>query len=369
MSKPAQKRRLAMIVPGHNEENVIASTLESLLELVNAADIYVVDDGSTDDTAMIARTKVSNVLSLSPNVGKATAVNMLIETFNLANRYEYILPMDADTRVTRDFLAHALPVLDEDVDHKIACVVGKVVGQSHNWVTTYRLWEYEVTQRIHKAAQSAERAITVSPGCSTVYRADIYNKVKVPTGTLTEDMDLTFLIHRMKLGRVIYCDKARVITQDPRTLRDLMKQIDRWYTGFWQCVAKHNAPWGGQMLDFEVALQATEGLFNGLLVFSFLFLIPFALVKHPTILLVPLVFDILFFILPTFLLAIHQHRVWKIFMYLPHFYAARFLSCFVFFRSFLKVAFGFDRKMGWFKAKRYKVPVQGEPYGPAVVTN
>lgn len=367
--KTTAKRRLAMIVPAHNEENVIASTLESLLGLVDAADIYVVDDGSTDDTVMIAEAKVSNVLALNPNVGKATAVNTVIRHFDLANRYEYILPMDADTTVTRDFLTHALPILDNDTDRSIVCVVGKVVGRSSNWVTTYRLWEYEVTQRIHKAAQSAERAIMVSPGCSTVYRADLYNKVQVPTGTLTEDMDLTFLIHRLSLGRIVYCDKARVITQDPRALRDLMKQIDRWYTGFWQCVAKHNIPWGGQMLDFEVGLQATEGLFNGLLVFAFLFLIPFALIFHPAVLIVPLVFDLLFFILPTFALVIYEHRVWKIFAYIPMFYLTRFLACFMFFKSFAKVAFGSDQRMKWFKATRYKVPAQGEAYGSAVIAD
>lgn len=349
------KRRIAMLVPGWNEERVITETLISLLQLVPAEDIYVVDDGSNDMTSEIARQYIPNVLTLNPNRGKATAMNLCIKHFQLTDRYDYIMPMDADTKVTEAFLEATLPILDNDVAHTICAVVGKVIGKSRSWVTIYRLWEYEVAQTIHKAAQSNENAVIVCPGCATVYRADIFKNVEIPLGTLTEDMDFTFLIHRAKLGRIVYTGKAVVVTQDPLHMKDLVKQIDRWYTGFWQCVIKHNIPWGGQMLDVEVGMLATEGIFNGMLVLSLVILIPVALIKHPSILIIPFLMDLVFFLIPTMTLTAIRHKSWKIFFYIFHFYVARMISCMVFLKSFLKVIVGLDLGMGWNKATRYQV--------------
>jgi poly-beta-1,6-N-acetyl-D-glucosamine synthase len=215
IAEPVSFRKIAFLVPGVNEEKVIAETLTTLLAIADAKDIYVVSDGSRDSTVEIAKKFTANVLDLQPNRGKAGAMNYAIEYFNLANNYEFLMPIDADTKVTADFLKSALPVLEKDTDRKITAVVGKVLGSNRSWVTTFRLWEYEVAQSIHKAAQSIENAIVVCPGVATVYRAEIFQKIKFPYGTMTEDMDLTFQIHRKKLGKIVYVGEAVVITQDP----------------------------------------------------------------------------------------------------------------------------------------------------------
>lgn len=347
------KRKVALLVPAHNEAGVLGSTLSALLAIAPATDIYVIDDGSKDATRQTALEYVPNVLSLQSNRGKANAMNSGIAHFKLADSYEYILPMDADTVISPSFLKEALPIFEADQKRQIACVVGKVVGRTHNWVTNYRVWEYEIAQSIHKAAQSLEGAIIVTPGCSTLYRSEVFKKIEIPTGTLAEDMDLTFLIHRRRLGRIVYASKATVTTQDPKTLKDLAKQIDRWYIGFWQCVYKHNVPWGGQMLDLELMVLATEALFNGLLVLAMPLLVLIALYKQPLVLLVPIAADLLFFVLPTLGLAVYRHKAAEMVLHIPVFYVARFLSCMIFFRSFLKVTLGLDLHMSWFKATRY----------------
>lgn len=364
MSLMKDKRKVALLVPAYNEETVISETLESLLNLVDRRDIYLVNDGSTDRTEEIAQKYIANVLTIY-HAGKATAMNTAIENFHLADNYEYLMFMDADTKVQSDFLNESLPVLDSDKEKKIACVVGKVVSHAYNWITLYRLWEYEVAQTIHKKAQSEENAIIVCPGCATVYRAEIFKKIHIPQGTLTEDMDFTFLIHRERLGRIVFVEKAVVVTQDPQTFADFIKQIDRWYTGFWQCLSKHNVPWGGQNLDMELALLALEGLYNGLVVLSLIFLIPMTVMINPKIILFPFLMDLFLFLFPTLLLTARRHDQWKIFFYIPQFYFMRMISSLVFFKSFLKVVFGFDFNMGWNKAKRYHLG-EVELYGTAV---
>src|SRR3989304_10274351 len=104
------------------------------------------------------------------------------------------------------------------------CCVGRVMSRKYNFISEYRMWEYEVAQSIHKNAQALINSIIVCPGCSTIYQAKLFKKIKIPTGTLAEDMDLTFTIYRKKLGRIIFLNSAGILTQDPKTLKDLLKQ-------------------------------------------------------------------------------------------------------------------------------------------------
>ena len=345
--------QVAFIIPAHNEQVVLANTIESLLELTSFQHIYIASDGSTDNTVQVAKNYTPNVLDINPNRGKAEALNSLIEQFNLTKNYEFIMVVDADCKVDKNFLNEALKLFAQDLKKEIACVIGRVVGRSTNWITSYRIWEYEVSQTIHKAAQAHLNTIIVCPGPSTIYRSSVFQSVRIPTGILTEDMNLTFMIHRLKLGKIAYCSTALVQTQDPKSIRDFIKQNDRWHTGFWQCVKKHNMPWGGQAIDAEIALLATEGLFNGILVLSMIPLLPFVIMNHPGKLLIPFLFDLLFFVFPTLILASKQSNTWGLFRYIPHFYILRFISSFIFIKSFLRIIIGEDLKMGWNKVSRY----------------
>lgn len=348
-------RKLAILIPAYNEAEVIGNTLASFLKIIKKEDIYVVNDGSKDKTALVAKKYTPNVLTVT-NRGKANALNTAISKFKLTQKYKYLMPMDADTVITKDFLKYTLPILDQDKGKKICGVVGKVVGSTHSWLTTYRLWEYEISQTIHKRAQAHTNSVIVCPGCATVFRSELFKKIQIPQGTLTEDMDLTFLINRNKLGKIEFCSKAIVVTQDPQSLREFIKQIYRWYTGFWQCLIKHNIPWGGQALDIEVALLALEGLFNGLLVLSLILLLPLTILNKPSMLLIPASVDLFAFLLPTMMLTSIRHRIMKIYFYIPHFYFMRLISSVVFFISFLKIVLGHDAraKKSW-NTRRYLI--------------
>jgi poly-beta-1,6-N-acetyl-D-glucosamine synthase len=351
----ANIKKTAILIPAHNEERVIEATIMSALGIVEARDLYVVDDFSKDNTAKIAKKYTRNVLSLNPNKGKAEALNTAIKHFKLFKKYDYILPMDADTSMDPNFVKETTKLFEGKENTDVIAVCGKVTGRSTNWITTFRLWEYEIAQVIHKNAQSKIRAISVCPGCSTLYKASLFEKVSFPTGTLTEDMDLTFLIHRQELGRIRYADKARVYTQDPRTIKDLLKQLDRWYTGFWQCVMKHDFPWRGQMVDFEVALLATEALLGGILLLVSLVSMPFLLLVNYQLVIIPILVDLVLLILPTILWTTFRFRIWKLPFLIPGFYLLRILANFVFLKSFFKTVLGIDFTVGWNKVMRYKV--------------
>ncbi|MFA6250134.1 MAG: glycosyltransferase family 2 protein [Candidatus Shapirobacteria bacterium] len=327
------KNQVAILIPAYNEELVIESTLSSAVALVGKNHVYVVNDGSTDSTASCAKSYTPNILSI-PNGGKANALNSGIRHFQLTDYYKYIFLMDADTRIDPHFLQHALPHLKSKAGKKLNGVVGKVCSLGVNWIGKFRIWEYEIAHSVHKRAQSNTNTILVLPGCATLYRSRVFKKFFVPLGTLTEDMDFTFELNRQNQGNFVYEERSLVITQDPRDLRSFLKQIKRWYIGFWQCVHKHHIPWGGQNIDLEVALLATEGLFNGFISLALLFTVPMVLFVNPLILVVPFLFDLFLFFLPTLIWTAATNRNLKLFFYLPHFYFLRLLLSLVFIYTF-----------------------------------
>ncbi|HKU21002.1 MAG TPA: glycosyltransferase, partial [Terriglobales bacterium] len=96
--------RLCVLLPAKDECLGIGKTLRSILRAgVPAADIYVMDDGSSDGTGDIARSLQVNVLRNQKNVGKAHSIKRGALEFELVKRYEYICLMDADTEVCEEY--------------------------------------------------------------------------------------------------------------------------------------------------------------------------------------------------------------------------------------------------------------------------
>lgn len=342
---------VAVLIPANNEENVIKQTLAAVLKFCAPKDLYVVDDGSVDKTGLIAKQYSKNVL-MQKNRGKANALNSGIEHYKLSQKYKYILFMDADSRPNADFLDHVLKHFERDKKERIFCVSGRIKGDGNDWISKYRQWEYQISFNIHKKAQSQISSILVTPGCATVYRSSIFISNKFPTGTLTEDMDFTFQMHRAGLNKMVFEDKAIVYTVDPNTISDFIKQLIRWYTGFWQVVRKHDVPWRGQMLDLEVAVLAIEGLYNGLLVgFLLISLFYLAIFGEVSILFLPFIIDLFLFFIPTLIWSSVSDKDYARILYIPHFYLLRFISSMVFLFSFFKGFLSSEREYVWNSAR------------------
>ncbi|MRR35722.1 glycosyltransferase, partial [bacterium] len=96
-----------VIVPGHNEEQVIEETVLNLKDLnYPNYEVIVVNDGSSDTTREILdRLLTENsswlrIIHLEPNSGKSKALNAGI----LVSRGEFMLTIDADCLVDKDVL-------------------------------------------------------------------------------------------------------------------------------------------------------------------------------------------------------------------------------------------------------------------------
>lgn len=83
---------VAVVLPAYNEAPIIARVIEAAKRAVPHAEIWVVDDGSTDGTQAIARDAGARVLSLDGNRGKGVAVRHAIERIDA----EVLVFLDAD---------------------------------------------------------------------------------------------------------------------------------------------------------------------------------------------------------------------------------------------------------------------------------
>ncbi|SDG42500.1 glycosyltransferase family 2 protein [Desulfosporosinus hippei] len=87
--------RILAIVPALNEANNIGSVVRNLLTTSAWLDVLVIDDGSTDQTAEIARAHGAKVISLPVNLGIGGAVQTGF-LYALKNNYDVALQVDGD---------------------------------------------------------------------------------------------------------------------------------------------------------------------------------------------------------------------------------------------------------------------------------
>ena len=232
---------VSVIVPAFNEEKVIVQTITSLLNQRYAGplEIVVVDDGSSDDTALICEEAYARHSQVTvfrkENGGKASALN-----FGIARaRHEIVIGLDADTVFDDDTVAELVQPLENPA---VAAVAGNAkVGNRINLVTRWQALEYVTSQNLDRRAFSLLDCITVVPGAVGAWRRSAVLEVGgFQEDTLAEDQDLTLAMRRAGYS-VAYADGAVAYTEAPDTLRGLARQRFRWSFGTLQCTWKHRS--------------------------------------------------------------------------------------------------------------------------------
>jgi biofilm PGA synthesis N-glycosyltransferase PgaC len=248
-----QAGSVAVLIAAHNEQLVITGTIRSALALVPPGNVFVVSDGSTDNTVQVAAVAGARVMDLSRNRGKAGALAVGIEHFNLADSFEAVMLLDADTRLAPDYLATGLVYFD---DPTVVAVAGRAATLAEpesptrvgRFLVAYRERFYVVIQYLIKYGQAARpiNVVTISPGFASMYRASVLSDIDIAApGLAIEDFNMTFEVHAKRLGRIAFRPQAAIAyTQDPDTFTDYRKQLHRWSLGFWQTVRRHGFHFG-----------------------------------------------------------------------------------------------------------------------------
>lgn len=331
---PAKKHPLALIIPGHNEELVIQKTIDSAISAgLSATHIYVVDDNSSDKTAQLARKALgkNHVLTVARS-GKALAIKKAIRHFRIKSRYTWLHIADADSAFEGKYFSIMKKELDPE---KYVAAAGYVKSMYGGWISKYRAYEYTFGQEVMRRIQHMLGVIPVIPGPTSCFRTDILKYLDFETHNLTEDFDITIQIHRNKLGKIAFISQARTLTQDPKDYRDYVKQIIRWYRGFWQGVLTYKIGRGWQRIDAYLGYQIFEMFAY---YFNLLVLLPILLLSGRGAYVIAQTFLIdvaLFFVMS--LVACASHRRLDIISAFPLFYLLRMTNMVMYIVAFVEV--------------------------------
>jgi cellulose synthase/poly-beta-1,6-N-acetylglucosamine synthase-like glycosyltransferase len=197
----------------------------------------VVDDGSSDRTAEIARARLcgaagASLIRAADNRGKAWALN----TGLAATQCELVATLDADTRLDPRALSAAAARLIATGSAAVAFDLQ--VEPAPSLLSRIQAQEYAASLNFERAGQSLAGAISVLPGAATLFRRDALGDAPFRRRTLTEDADLTL---ELVLGGASVTLETRAVarTAAPAELRALFRQRVRWATGHIQCVLCH----------------------------------------------------------------------------------------------------------------------------------
>ena len=105
--------KLLAIVPAYNESGAIAATVTDVLDNAPGFDVVVVNDGSTDDTAAIARQAGAAVIHHPFNIGIGGAVQSGYQ-YALDHDYDVAVQVDGDGQHDARYIPELLAMLRSD---------------------------------------------------------------------------------------------------------------------------------------------------------------------------------------------------------------------------------------------------------------
>jgi len=228
---------VSIVIPAYNEAAGIAATVRSMAEsrYRGRLEVIVVDDGSTDDTAAIARgLRLRYVRVITQrNSGKPGALNRGIAEAHS----EVLILVDGDTVFEPDTIERLVAPMQ---DPRVGAVSGNTkVANRRGFIGGWQHLEYVMGFNLDRRMYDMLGIMPTVPGAIGAFRRRALHRVGgVSDDTLAEDTDLTMALCRTG-WRIVYAADAIAWTEAPSTLRQLWKQRYRWSYGTMQSMWKH----------------------------------------------------------------------------------------------------------------------------------
>jgi len=276
-------RPISILIPAHNEEATIVSSVHSVLELgYPEFEVIVINDGSTDDTLRLLQEsfslfpvtdttrpqlKTSPIRRIyraldHPNLivldkergGKSDALNAGINV----STYPLFCAIDADSLISSDALLRiARPFVEDD---RIVAAGGVVRVLNGSVIERDRVVASRAPKKMIHLCQSIEyirgfltgrtalarlnSLLIISGAFGLFLKKGVVDAGGYHSGTVCEDMELIVRLHRVAHekggpGRVIFVPDPVLWTQVPSDYRSLMRQRDRWQRGLIESLLIH----------------------------------------------------------------------------------------------------------------------------------
>ena len=313
---------VTVLVPAYNEAASIGDTIDSLRnQTVPPAEIIVIDDCSTDDTAEVARAHGATVIRPAVNTGsKAGAQNYALRDV----KTQFTMAIDADTTVAPDAIELFLKAM---TDPAVSAACGFVVPRHVKSIWERgRYVEYLLAFAFYKPIQDYYTKPLIASGCFSIYRTDVLlAQGGWQTRTMAEDMDLTWSMYQRGHG-VRFVPEAVCYPIEPHNFHFMRKQLKRWSHGFMQNVQLH---WKGLLpiafLRSVIGVALWESTIASII---YLFVVPLTAIwfQKPIILIV-YVLDAPALMVPVLMQASSRKEFWRALASIPSFFVLRVVNC------------------------------------------
>lgn len=219
---------VSIVIPCHNGAAGIAKTVTSLREqTVDIPQIIVVDDGSTDDTPLLAERlrqqgSVDLILSTGLRGGKSAALNLGLQYCT----GEIVVSADADTTFDRDGIERIVAAFREP---GIGATGGNIAVRNsyRSWLAAMQAVEYTITISLGRKVSAMLGIVPVLSGAFAAFRREALLSVGGWDAGSGEDADLVMKL-RCAGWEIDFASDALALTDAPATVPALIQQRLRW---------------------------------------------------------------------------------------------------------------------------------------------
>ena len=240
-----KNHKFLMIIPAHNEENVIGNLIESIKSQNYPKDLYdicVIADNCSDDTEKIAKKLGAKVFKRKEDDPSKQTKGYALKVFlnNLLKDpkmdYDAFCVFDADNIVDKNFLYAMNKHLCQGED--VVQGYRDIKNPTDSWISAgYAIFYWTMNRFYHLARYNAGLSPLIN-GTGFMVKFDCIRKSGWDTITLTEDIEFSLkrIIQGKKLG---WATDAIVYDEQPIKFKPSWSQRTRWTIGHMQCLDEY----------------------------------------------------------------------------------------------------------------------------------
>ncbi|KAB2333498.1 glycosyltransferase [Bacillus mesophilum] len=270
---------VALFIPAYNEGVVISDTLSAMgkLNYPGKLDIYLLDDGSKDDTADISKEfseAFANIHYIPVPDGEPRGKSRVLNYGLKISSSDYFIVYDADNQPEADAVTKLVEAAE--TTNGAAGAVGYVKTQNKetNMLTRMIALEFRVFQLLMQCGRWSLFKLGSLAGTNMLLRRKVIEELGgYDVYALAEDAELT--VRLTAAGYLLpVVPTSCTWEQEPENLKVFIKQRTRWLTGNIYLLEKSLREfsfWKGRTFILSLQHLLTYAVFIGLLLFSHIF--------------------------------------------------------------------------------------------------